>query len=156
VQGYAGSADKRLAIEKGEIDGECTGWSSLPDDWLREPRINVLVRLLPTLVTGLDASVPYAGDLLRDEGDRKVYDFLTAPGKLGRLFMVSGRVGAARAAMLRQAFDSMVADRTFLDEAQKLRLLVAPVSGAEISQRVAALYAAPAALVARAKAVSGE
>jgi hypothetical protein len=108
------------------------------------------------LVTGLDASVPYAGDLLREETDRKVYDFLTAPGKLGRLFMVSGRVGAARVAILRQALDSMVADRTFLDEARKLRLLVAPVSGAEISQRVAALYAVPADLVARAKAVSGD
>jgi hypothetical protein len=93
---------------------------------------------------------------LRDEADRKVYDFLTAPGKLGRLFMVSGRVGAARVAMLRAAFDAMVADRAFLSEAQRLRLLVAPVSGVEISQRVAALYAAPATLVARARAVSSD
>jgi len=30
VQGYAGSAAKRLAIEKGEIDGECGGFTSVP------------------------------------------------------------------------------------------------------------------------------
>ena len=27
VQGYAGSADKRLAVERGEIDGDCGGWT---------------------------------------------------------------------------------------------------------------------------------
>ena len=156
VQGYAGSADKRLAIEKGEIDGECGGWTSLPDDWLRDRKVNLLVRLIPTLVPGLDAGVPFAGDLLRDERDRRIYDFLTAPGKLGRLFMVSGRVGAERVAALRAAFDATVADAAFRAEAGKLRLLVAPVSGAEISRRIAELFAAPAALVARAKAVAGD
>ena len=35
VQGYSGSADKRLAVERGEIDGECGGWTSVPEDWLR-------------------------------------------------------------------------------------------------------------------------
>jgi tripartite-type tricarboxylate transporter receptor subunit TctC len=156
VQGYAGSADKRLAVEKGEIDGECGGFTSVPDDWLRERKINLIVRLLPTLVPGLDASVPFAGDLLRGEADRRLYDFLTAPGKLGRLFMVSGRVGAERVALLRRAFDAMVMDTAFRNEADKLRLLVAPLSGAEISRRVADLFAAPKELVARAKAISGD
>ena len=54
VQGYSGSADKRLAIERGEIDGECGGWTALPDDWLRDKKINVLVRLSPTLVAGME------------------------------------------------------------------------------------------------------
>ena len=56
VQGYAGSADKRLAVEKGEIDGDCGGWTSVPDDWLREHKINVMIRLSPTLVDGMDAA----------------------------------------------------------------------------------------------------
>jgi tripartite-type tricarboxylate transporter receptor subunit TctC len=156
VQGYAGSAAKRLAVEKGEIDGECGSWTSLPDDWLRDRKINVLVRLSPTLVAGQDASVPFAGDLLKDERDRKVYDFLLAPAKLGRLFMTSARVPADRVATLRAAFDAMVADPAFLNEAWKLRLLVTPMTGAEIARHVADLYAMPADLVARAKAVSGE
>jgi len=49
VSGYAGSAEKRLAVEKGEIDGDCGGWTSVPDDWLRDRKINVMVRLSPTL-----------------------------------------------------------------------------------------------------------
>jgi hypothetical protein len=50
----------------------------------------------------------------------------------------------------------MVADPVFLNEAWKLRLLVTPMTGAEIARHVADLYAMPADLVARAKAVSGE
>jgi len=156
VQGYAGSAAKRLAVQNGEIDGECGSWPAIPDDWLRDHKINVLVRLLRTLVPGLDPNVPFAGDLLRDERDRKVYEILSAPGKLGRLFVVSGRVPAGRVAILRASFDAMVADPAFLSEAQKLRLLIAPVTGAEIAGRIADLFATPADLVVRAKAVSGD
>ena len=52
VQGYAGSADKRLAVDRGEIDGDCGGWTSVPEDWLRDGKINVMIRLSPTLVDG--------------------------------------------------------------------------------------------------------
>ena len=55
VQGYAGSAAKRLAIERGEVDGDCGGWTSVPEDWLRDKKINVIVRLSSTLLAGMDA-----------------------------------------------------------------------------------------------------
>src|SRR5437773_1977178 len=113
VQGYAGSADKRLAVERGEIDGDCGGWTSVPDDWLRDKKINIVVRLSPTLVPGLDRSVPFGGDLVKNERDRKLYDFLIAPERLGRLFMVSNKVPADRVATLRAGFDGMVADPKF-------------------------------------------
>ena len=49
---------------------------------------------------------------------RKIYDFLTAPQRLGRLFMVPAQVPAERVAALRVAFDAMVADAGFLAEAR--------------------------------------
>jgi tripartite-type tricarboxylate transporter receptor subunit TctC len=156
VSGYAGSADKRLAVEKGEIDGDCGGWTSVPDDWLRDHKINVMIRLSPTLVPGMDRNVPFGGDLVRDASERGIYDFLTAPERLGRLFMVSGAVPADRLAALRAGFDAMVIDPAFLAEARQLRLLVTPMAAAEVVQHVGALYATPADVLARAKAVAGE
>ena len=119
VQGYAGSADKRLALEKGEIDGDCGGWTSIPEDWVRSSKINVVLRLSPMLVAGMDRDVPFGGDLLVNDHDRKVYDFLTAPERLGRLFIMPGKVAPDRLAALRTAFDAMVADAAFLAEAQR-------------------------------------
>jgi tripartite-type tricarboxylate transporter receptor subunit TctC len=156
VQGYAGSADKRLALEKGEIDGDCGGWTSIPQDWLRTGKINVVVRLSPTLLPGIDRDVPFGGDLLREERDRRVYDFLTAPERLGRLFMVSAKSPADRISAFRTAFDLMVIDRAFLAEAERSALTVTPMSGTEVDRRIAELYATPPDLVARARAVAGE
>jgi len=156
VQGYEGSAAKRLAVERGEIDGECGGWTSVPEDWLRDKKINVLVRLSPTLVPGMDAAVPFGGDLVRNESERRIYDFLTAPERLGRLFMVSSKVPAERVAILRRAFDAMVADPAFRSEAARIKLLVTPMNGDEVARRIAALYATPADVISRAKAILGE
>jgi len=156
VSGYAGSAEKRLAVEKGEIDGDCGGWTSVPDDWLHDRKINVMIRLSPTLVPGMDGNVPFGGDLVRDAGERKVYDFLTAPERLGRLFMVSGAVPADRVAVLRAAFNAMVVDPAFRAEAQQLRLLVTPMAAEEVVHRIRDLYATPADVLTRAKAVAAE
>ncbi len=105
VDGYPGSADKRLAVEKGEVDGDCGGWTAIPEDWLRDIKINVIVRLSPTLLPGMDKSVPFAGDLVKTSASVQIFDFLMAPEKLGRLFMVSERVPPERVATLRQAFE---------------------------------------------------
>lgn len=156
INGYPGSAEMRLAVEKGEVDGSCGGWTATPDDWLRDAKINVIVRLSPTLLPGMDKRVPFAGDLVTNARDRAIFNFLMAPEKLGRLFMASGAVPAERAAVLRHAFDAMVADPVFLRDAAGVRLTVTPMSGAEVAHDVAALYATPPDLVERAKTIAGE
>jgi tripartite-type tricarboxylate transporter receptor subunit TctC len=156
VQGYAGSADKRIAIERGEIDGDCGGWTSVPEDWVRDSKITVVIRLSPTLVAGMSKDVSWGGDLTKSPDDRLVYDFLVAPERLGRLFMTSGKVPQDRVAALRQAFDAMVADAEFLADAEKMKLLVTPMTGDVVTRHVADLYATPPELVVKAKAITGE
>jgi tripartite-type tricarboxylate transporter receptor subunit TctC len=153
VQGYAGSADKRLAVERREIDGDCGGWTAMPEDWLRTKKINIVVRLSPTLVPGLDKSVPFGGDLVKDARARQLYDFLIAPERLGRLFMVSSKVPPERVAALRAGFDAMVADPAFRAEADRMKLLVTPMKGDEVARRIGELYAAPPEIVGRAKSI---
>jgi tripartite-type tricarboxylate transporter receptor subunit TctC len=70
--------------------------------------------------------------------------------------MVSGSVPADRVAVLRRAFDAMVADPEFRNEAERARLLVTPMTGDEVARRVADLYATPPDVVSRAKAILGE
>jgi tripartite-type tricarboxylate transporter receptor subunit TctC len=156
INGYPGSAEMRLAVEKGEVDGSCGGWTAMPDDWLRDAKINVVVRLSPTLLPGMDKSTPFAGDLVKNENERATFNFLMAPEKLGRVFMVLGAVPAERVTALRHAFDTMVADPAFLRDAAEVRLTVTPMSGSDVGRDIAALYATPPDLVARAKAIAGE
>jgi tripartite-type tricarboxylate transporter receptor subunit TctC len=74
---------------------------------------------------------------------------------LGRLFVMSSKVPADRAAILSAGFDAMVADPAFRTEAERIRLLVTPMSGEEVARRIAELYATPPDLVARAKTIAG-
>ena len=153
VQGYAGNADKRLAVERREVDGDCAGWTTIPPDWLRQRKINILIRLSPTLVPGIDTRIPFAGDLVRNDRERKLYDFLVAPERLGRVFVMSPKVRTERVAILRAAFDAMISDAAFRAEASRLNLLVAPMSGEDVARLVAQLYATPPDVIAQAKQI---
>jgi tripartite-type tricarboxylate transporter receptor subunit TctC len=153
VQGYAGAAEKRLAVERREIDGDCGGWPTIPPDWLRDHKINVVVRFSPTLVPGIDPRIPFAGDLVGNDRERKLYDFLVAPERLGRVFVMPAKVPADRAAAMRTAFNAMVTDPAFRADAMRLNLLVTPMTGDEVARRVTDLYATPADVVAQAKTI---
>jgi tripartite-type tricarboxylate transporter receptor subunit TctC len=156
VNGYAGSAAKRLAFERGEIDGDCGGVSSLPSDWLPTGKIAVFMRLAPELSPGLDPAVPFGGALLGSETDRRAYDFLVTPQRLGRLFITSGKTNPARLAALREAFGRMMADPKFLADAGKISLNIVPSRGEDVGRDIAALYATPRDILARARSAAGE
>src|SRR5947207_4687645 len=47
VTGYAGSAEQRLAIERGELDGDCGAWSSVPPDWISNRKVNPVISFAP-------------------------------------------------------------------------------------------------------------
>ena len=154
VTGYAGSREQRLAIERGELDGDCGAWSSVTPDWIRDRKINPLIRFTPDAIAGLPPGVPFAGDLTPSQEARDVLNLLMAADLLGRPFVVSKQTPPARVAALRAAFDATVKDAAFLGETGKLDLpVVGPLIGADAEQIVASIYAASPALLARAQAV---
>lgn len=153
VQGYAGSAAKRLAFERGEVDGDCGGINSIPQQWLAQHRINLLVRLLPNLMPPVDQSVPFAGDLLSDPADRQLYDFLAMPARMDGAILVSDTTPKAQLDELRHGFDRMAADPEFLADARKTGFPIAVRSGAEEDKEIAKLYATSPQVLQRAKAV---
>ena len=156
VTGYAGSSQQRLAIERGELDGDCGAWSSVPQDWVANGKVNALVKFTSLPIPGLVGDVPYAGDLATDKEARSILDLLTAADALGRPYVVSRDVAPDRLAMVRAAFDETLADAQFLAEAKRLDLLViGPIRAEEAAAIVKTIYAAPPALVARAREIVG-
>jgi len=151
VQGYPGSADKRIAIERGELDGDCGSWTSIPDDWLQSNKINIFVRFSRNLAAGMPKEVAFAGDMVSDDETRAVYDLLMAGAEIGRPYIAASGTPADRLAALRAAFDATMKDKEFLAEAELRQLPVAPVSGTPAQEVVDALYRASPALIAKAR-----
>jgi tripartite-type tricarboxylate transporter receptor subunit TctC len=157
VMGYPGSAEQRLAIERGELDGDCGAWSSVPPEWISNRRVNPLVKFAPLPIPGLAADVPFIGDLAASRETKDLLELLIAPDALGRPFIASKQVPAERIAVIRQAFDHTMTDAQFLAEMEKLDLPVSgPIQGSQAEKIIASIYAAPPALIARAQDVVGK
>ena len=156
VQGYPGSADKRLAIERGELDGDCGSWTSLPEDWVKDNKITLLVRFARTRLPAMPATMAYAGDLLTDPKKKETFDLLTAAALIGRPFIAPKNVPADRLAALQAAFDATMKDPEFLADAEKQAMTVTPLTGAEVETAIKKLYQIPADVVAAAKEITGE
>jgi tripartite-type tricarboxylate transporter receptor subunit TctC len=156
VLGYAGSAEQRLAIERGELDGDCGAWSSVPPEWITGRRVNPLISFSPVPIPGMIGEVPFVVDLAASAADKDLLKVLIAPDAVGRPFVASKQVPPDRLAVLHTAFDETVRDPQFLAEAEKMDLPVAgPIAGPAAAQMIDEIYAASPALVARAQEVVG-
>jgi tripartite-type tricarboxylate transporter receptor subunit TctC len=157
VLGYPGSAEKRLAIERGELDADCGAITSIPTEWLRDNKVNVVIRFEDLLVPGLTAATPYANDLVDDPDRKALLTLLNASGDVARPYIVSKSVPKDRLKALRDAFDRTLKDPQFLADAEKQKLIViAPMGGEKAERYVEKVYQASPAVVAEAKKITGE
>jgi tripartite-type tricarboxylate transporter receptor subunit TctC len=153
IAGYPGSNEQRLALERGELEGNCSSWSAMPQDWVVHERFNALVRFSPKRPPDMPASVPFIGDLAATPEQRDLLDVLNASAELGRPLIVAREVPGERVQALRAAFQATLQDRAFLAEAQAQSLPLDPVPGAEAETVVTRIYAAPPELVRKVRDV---
>jgi tripartite-type tricarboxylate transporter receptor subunit TctC len=153
ISGYPGSNEQRLALERGELEGNCGSWTAIPQDWIVNHKINALVRFSPKRPPDMPASVPFVNDLASTQEHKDLLDVLNGSGELGRPFIVAKQVPTERITALRGAFEAMVKDEGFLNEAQKQNLLLDPVSGEEAEKIIATIYVASPELTRRVKDV---
>ena len=156
VMGYPGSADKRIAIERGELDGDCGSWTSMPEEWLRDNKITVHIRYSRNLVPGMPATAVAARDLLADPRKQQIFGLLTASAVIGRPYIAPKGVPADRVAALRAAFDATMKDPEFLADSEKQKLIVTPMTGPEVETYIKELYGTPPDIIAAAREISSE
>ena len=159
IQGYSGSGQINLAMQRGELDGHANStWTSiqtmLPNEF-RDGKVNVLIQ------TGLRKEadlpeVPLLSDLVRGEPKKEaIARFLSLAGAIARPLAAPPGVPDDRVALLRRAFDATMTDPEFLAEAHAQRSEVDPMTGAETEAAVARLLATPKSVIADVQAALG-
>ncbi|MCC6887145.1 MAG: hypothetical protein IT536_01195 [Hyphomicrobiales bacterium] len=155
VQGYKGSNDLRIALNRGEIEGACgPSHSTLMTQWrddIDSGRVRVLVqfglRKLPEL-----KGAAHIYDYAKTEREREIFDVAFGPHVLGRPVLGPPGIPAERTQALRTAFQRTLQDPELLAEMAKLKLAVRPASGAEVEALVARFAALPKEVIERASA----
>jgi tripartite-type tricarboxylate transporter receptor subunit TctC len=157
VTGYNGTSDLSLAVERGEIDGFCGfDWASLKSqrpNWVKDKVVHVLLQdaLEPNdELTKL--GVPHVFQYVTNDTNRKVVELILSQQVFHRSFIAPPGTAPAQLAILRTAFDDTMKDPQFLADADKLRIDVAPLSGARVQEVVRNLYASPPQVVDLARA----
>jgi tripartite-type tricarboxylate transporter receptor subunit TctC len=153
IAGYPGSNEQRLALERGELEGNCGSWSAMPQDWVAHARFNALVRFSPQRPPDMPASVPFIGDLATTPEQKDLLAVLNASAELGRPLIAAKDVPPERVATLRAALQATLSDPAFLTDAQAQSLPLDPVEGEEAETVVKRIYAAPPELARKVKDV---
>jgi tripartite-type tricarboxylate transporter receptor subunit TctC len=156
VSGYPGTKEMSLAIERGEVQG--TGgylWSSLKTqnpDWLKPDKMKIIVQeAIKGNAELTKMGVPLAIDSAKTSEDRQVMELVYGQLVFGRPYILPPGTPAERVKLLRAAFMDTAKDKAFLEDAEKARLEVDPVSGEEVQALVNKMFSAPEAIVTRAK-----
>jgi tripartite-type tricarboxylate transporter receptor subunit TctC len=156
VQGYNGTADQYLAMERGEIQGMGNAiWSQLKrshPQWLEQKKIT------PIFQDGYERSrdlpdVPNVTELVTNEEDRKVLRLLASTSVVGRSFLAGPGVPPERLAALRKAFDAMVVDEAFKAEMDRRNIPLNPMSGEKLQAMLTEIAAYPESLFERTRQV---
>jgi tripartite-type tricarboxylate transporter receptor subunit TctC len=129
VLGFPGSAEQRLAIERGELDGDCGSYSSIPPDWIKDGQAHTFVRFSRERPDEIPESAVYIGKFATTDEQKQLLKVLNGGDELGRVFIMSREVPADRLAIIRKAFDDTMKDPSFLAEMAKQQLPVHPLSG---------------------------
>jgi tripartite-type tricarboxylate transporter receptor subunit TctC len=155
VQGYKGSNNLRIALNRGEIEGACgPSHSTLKTQWkddIDSGRIRAFVQFglkkLPEL-----KGAAHIYDYAKSDDDRAIFDVAFGPHVLGRPVIAPPGVPTDRVRALRTAFQKTMQDPELLAETAKLGLEIRPSSGADVEALVARFASFPKSVIERATA----
>jgi tripartite-type tricarboxylate transporter receptor subunit TctC len=152
ISGYKGTKEIGLSMERGEVQGNAgTTWSSIKTqhtDWLKEKKIRVFVQYSRKPHPEIP-DVPVMLSLAKNKADRQALNLAFARQDFARPYVAPPALPADRTRALRDAFNSTMADKTFLDDAAKRRLEIAPLKAEEMIALIEEIYRTPKDVVER-------
>jgi hypothetical protein len=154
VFGYPDGHDVDLAMQRGEVEGRGTNtWASYVSI---SPHFISQKLIVPLVQVGLQKDpalpdVPLLRELARAPADQPLLDFMSKAVAVGRPIATTPGVPPDRVAALRRAFDATLKDPLFIQEAEKERAEISPMTGEQLAQLIADLIAAPPDVKARVK-----
>lgn len=154
VYGYKGSAEVKLAMNRGEVQGICgLPMSTIKSFWGDEYRSGQFTPIiqLSGKPQGELKNVPHVDRYAKTAEDRQVFDLIFGAQALGRVYVSPPGQPPARVKALRDAMVATMKDEKFLSDAAKAKIDIDPMSGQEVADMVARISAVSPQVVERAK-----
>ncbi len=152
INGYAGTKEIHLAMERGEVMGRGGNtWASVMSsnqDWIDAGKISVLLQIGFKTEPEIP-QVPLLIDLVKSTAEKQIVTVVTLPTALGYTDWLAPEVPPARLALLRTAYDATMRDKAFLAEAAQHAMLIRPQTSGEIEALIKQAAAVPKPVLER-------
>ena len=159
VRGYSGAAPLFLAMQRGELDGQMVGLSSVRTGQ-RQLWTSGAFRPLMTFGRATRHAefpdIPTGRELAGEPGAIALIEFAELPFFMALPFAAPPDIPPDRAKALQTAFAAMCRDKGFVEDAEKLGIDLSPIGGGEILALLARTAATPKEVIARYNAIGGE
>jgi tripartite-type tricarboxylate transporter receptor subunit TctC len=157
ITGYKGAADTKLAVARGEVDGQCTTFGSMlavEPDAFTSGEYNLLVQIgdSPNKLAG---NTPLITQFIKSESDRQVLNLILKPLAITSSYALPPDVPSDRVSAWRNALRAVVQNKGFLEDADRVGLVPSPRSGQEVQSLVEDLYSISPASLDRARKIYG-
>jgi len=156
IPGFPTGGELNLAMERGEIAGWVVAWENISGgnaEWLRAKRVHIPVQFTLERMRELP-DTPTLIELSQGEA-REIAQFLASGTPHARALAVGPNVPKARVEILRTAFEAMMKDPAFLEEAAKRNLSITPRSAQEVQRLAERIVDASPEFIAKVKQASG-
>jgi tripartite-type tricarboxylate transporter receptor subunit TctC len=153
VTGFNGTTEIGLAMERGEVEGSATPLESLTSyraGWVRDRKIRILVQYTATRDAEIP-DVPTMVELGRGEEARQILSFYASAADVGRSIVAPPAMSPRTVAVLRRAFENMLADPEFLAEGKRSGIPLKSMSGERLQDLISQVGRFPASLVEKAR-----
>jgi tripartite-type tricarboxylate transporter receptor subunit TctC len=155
ITGYKGTADIRVAVESGEIDGLCGfSWVSVRATWrkaIESGQITIMLQTNDKAHPELP-KVPISSTFAKTPEARQLIEAgVHQPSQITYGYSLPPNTPKDRVQLLRKAFLQTMKDADFLADAAKANLEIAPASGEEIAGAIDKMFTTPPAVVAKLK-----
>jgi tripartite-type tricarboxylate transporter receptor subunit TctC len=159
IRGYAGAASLFLAMQRGEIDGQFVGLSSVRSgqrDLWNKGAFRPLMAFGRTTRHPDFPAIPIGRELTQDPKALALIRFAELPFFMALPFAAPPGIPADRAKALQTAFMDMSRDPDLLAEAEKIGIDMSPIDGAGVLKMLAETAATPKDVIARYNAIVAE
>jgi tripartite-type tricarboxylate transporter receptor subunit TctC len=159
IAGYAGTPDRMVAMERGEISGACgitvSTFLSQVSSFAKAGKV-VLIAQAGLRKDPRYPDLPNMLDQAKTPEARQMIQVLLAPLTLGRPIAAPPGTPQDRVDVLRKAMTATLTDPEFLAEAKKLRIDIQPMDTEATAKAVGTMFEASPEAVAHLKSIIGD
>jgi tripartite-type tricarboxylate transporter receptor subunit TctC len=156
IRGYVSGPAVWLAMDRGEVDGQTIGLTSVmaenPEKWEKQ-EIRPLLQFGRATRLAAFADLPTARELAPTPQARAIVEFAELPFLTSLPYVAPPNLPADRARALQAAFVAMGRDEAFIAEAGKRRVELSPIDGGEIMAVLRRSAATPKQVIDRFNAI---